>query len=294
MKAFIEEYGKTVVAVICVTLCITLMSLVFSGQLAPFLKHAYQAQEKISNNTAVGREGSKVGSNKDLSDKQKGETAKINFTNPLYEADTANADINGINLMIREKEYELPLATGGTYKFNGSEWYALNNTFQSYGIDSSSDERPWYILSLNPLSSGLASKDSTSRTTNAGDGTSFNDLTTVSFDFKSHDVRSKDFILLTFDKDASGKIKTDTNKKPIVKKYQEIVSLKYTKNDAKTLKALDSDFDVIIFKSPGLYRVRYFLQDKAGYSYYAYTKITVDNIYGIPEGSKYETLWKKV
>ena len=86
----------------------------------------------------------------------------------------------------------------------------------------------------------------------------------------------------------------DVNKKPIVKKYQEVASLKYTKNDAKTLKALDADFDVIIFKTPGLYRVRYFLQDKAGYSYYAYTKITVDNIYGVPEGSKYETLWKKV
>ena len=40
--------------------------------------------------------------------------------------------------------------------------------------------------------------------------------------------------------------------------------------------------------------IRYFLQDKAGYSYYAYTKITVDNIYGVTEGSKYETLWKKV
>ena len=295
MKGFIEEYGKTIFAVICTILCISLLAVVFSNQLAPFMQHAYKTQEKISNRTAVGREGSKVSSNKELSDKQKGKTAIITFSNPLYTAseDSGNMDVNGLNLMIREKQYTFPLSNGSTYSFNGSEMYAFNNNFKAYGIDSANDTRPWYILSLNPHAKGLASKDSTTRVSNIDATTTFNDITTVTFDFESKVANSKDYILLTFDKDNNGNIKVDSQNRPILKAAREVSSLKYSKEDGKTLKSLSSDFDVIVFKKPGYYRVRYYLTDKAGYSYYTYAKLSVENTYGIPEDSIYETLWNK-
>lgn len=293
MKVFFEEYGKLIVAIICVAFSLGLITAVYTGQLAPFLKNAYGAQERISNKTAVGREGSKVSSNKELSDTQKGQTAQITFNNPLYDesGEDGNADVNGVNLMIREKEYELPLSSGGTYKFAGSEWFSFNNTLQQYGIDSASSARKWYILSLNPEASGLASKDSSKRTTKVDSSTSFNDITTVVFDLESQNSTSKDYILIKFEKNSDGSIKTNSSNQPIVKSYTEVSSLKYTKEDGKTLKALDEDFDIIVFKKPGIHRIKYFLTDKAGYSTFEYGRVSVENVYGAMEGTVYETLW---
>lgn len=293
MKVFFEEYGKLIVAIICVTFSLGLITAVYTGQFTPFLKNAYSAQERISNKTAVGRDGSKVSSNKELSDTQKGKTAKITFNNALYDenSEDGNADVNGLNLMIREKEYELPLNSGGTYKFTGSEWFAFNNTFQQYGIDSTSDTRKWYILSLNPEASGLADSTSSERTTQVDSNITFNDITTVAFDFESQSSTDKDYILLTFEKNSDGTIKTDGSNQPILKSYKEVSTLKYTKDDGKTLKSLDEDFDIIVFKKTGIHRIKYFLTDKAGYSTFEYGRVSIENVYGAMEGTIYETLW---
>lgn len=298
MKTFIEENGKTIFAIVCTVLTIVLLVAIFSNQLAPFLKNAYTTQEHLQNRVSVGEEGSKVDSNKSRADAVAGQTAYITFNNPQYNSENVEADVNGINLMIREKEYELPLSAGGTYKFTGSEWYAFNNKFSNYGLETASTSRPFYILSLNPLSSGLASATATTRSEMINASTSFNDITTVSFNFpqKKNEAGNniKGYILITFERDASGNILMDSQKRPIVKKYSEVNSLSYSKADGKTLKSLDADFDVIVFKEPGVYRIRYFLTDKAGYNYDTYSKITVDKVYGAIEDSKYEQLWKLI
>lgn len=293
MKVFFEEYGKMVVAIICIVFCLGLISVVYKDQLTPFLQHGYKVQQNVSNSTAVGRNGSKVSSNKERSDTQNGLTAKITFNNELYDetSEDGYADVNGIKLLIRQNDYELPLSSGGTYKFSGSEWFAFNNTFQQYGLSSASSARKWYILSLNPESSGLATKSSTSRSLKLNDTTTFNDQTLIAFDFASQNATSKDYILLTFEKNSDGTIKTNSANQPLLKSYKEVSSLKYSKSDKKTLKSLDNDFDVMVFKKAGLYRIKYFLTDGAGYSTFEYGKISVEETYGALEGTVYETLW---